>query len=61
MHFDHGLLAISVIMGYGVATISRLLKSVDLFCKRALQKRSYSAKGTYNVKEPKHRSHPIVV
>ena len=28
---------------YGVATISRLLKITDLFCKRALQKRLYSA------------------
>jgi len=27
---------------YGVATISRLLKSIGLFCKRALQKRRYS-------------------
>ena len=27
----------------GVATISRLLKIVGLFCKRALQKRLYSA------------------
>ena len=30
---------------YVVATISRLLKIVGLFCKRALQKRLYSAKG----------------
>ena len=37
---------------YGVATISRLLKIVGLFRKRALQKRRYSAKETY-------RSHPI--
>jgi len=28
----------------GVATISRLLKIIGLFCKRALQKRRYSAK-----------------
>jgi len=26
-------------MGYGVATISRLLKMIGLFCKRALSKR----------------------
>ena len=45
---------------YGVATISRLLKIVDLSCKRALQKRLYSAKKTYNFKEPINRSHPIV-
>jgi len=45
---------------YGVATISRLLKIIGLFCKRALYKRLYSAKETYNVKEPTNRSHPIV-
>jgi len=43
---------------YGVATISRLLK-IGLFCKRALQTRLYSGKGTYNFKEPTNRSHPI--
>jgi len=36
---------------YGVATISRLLKIVGLFCKRALQKRLYSAKETYNFRQ----------
>jgi len=34
------------VYGYGVATISRLLKIIGLFCKRALCKRRYSAKGT---------------
>jgi len=43
----------------GVATISRLLKITGLFCKRALQNRLYSAKETYDFKEPTHRSHPI--
>jgi len=43
----------------GVATISRLLKMIGLFCKRALQKRQFSAKETYNFKEPTNRSHPI--
>jgi len=38
------------------ATISTLLKIVGLFCKRALQKRLYSAKETYNFKEPTNRS-----
>jgi len=47
------------IFSYGVATISRLLKIIGLFCKRALQKRLYSAKETYNLKEPTNRSHPI--
>jgi len=45
--------------GYGVATISRLLKIISLFCKRALQKRQYSAKETCNFKEPTNRSHLI--
>jgi hypothetical protein len=44
---------------YGVATISRLLQIIGLFCKRALYKRLYSAKETYNLKEPTDRSHPI--
>jgi len=42
-----------------VATISRLLQIINLFCKRALIKRLYSAKETYNLKEPTYRSHPI--
>jgi len=48
------------ILRYGVATISRLLKIIGLFCKKALSKRRYSAKETYNFKEPTHRSQPIV-
>jgi len=44
---------------YGVATIGRLHKIISLFCKRALQKRMYSAEETYNFKEPTDRSHPI--
>ena len=44
---------------YGVATISRLLKMIGLFCKRALENRWYSAKETYHFKEPTNRSHPI--
>jgi len=44
---------------YEVATISRLPKNMGLFCKRALLKRQYSAKETYNFKEPTDRSHPI--
>jgi len=46
---------------YGVATISRLLKIICLFCKRALLKRRYSAKETYDFKELTNRSHPIHV
>ena len=33
---------------------------IGLLCKRALQKRRYSAKETYNFKEPTNRSHPIM-
>jgi len=35
-------------------------KVIGLFCKRALQKRLYSAKETYHLKEPTNRSHRIV-
>ena len=45
---------------YLVATISRLPKMIGLFCKRALQKRRYSAKEIYNFKEPTDHSHPII-
>ena len=44
---------------YGVASTSRLLKIIGLFCKRALLKRLCSTKETYNFKEPTNRSHPI--
>jgi len=44
---------------YVVATISRRLKMMGPFGKRALQKSLYSAKETYNCKEPTNRSHPI--
>jgi len=50
----------SLLRRYGVTTISRLLKSIGLFCKRALSKRRYCAKETCNFKAPTHRSHPIV-
>jgi len=43
-----------------VTTISRLLKIGGLFRKRALQKRLYSAKETYNFKEPTTRNHRII-
>ena len=42
-----------------VASISRLLNIIGLFCKRALQKRRYPAKETYDFKDPTNRSHPI--
>ena len=43
----------------GLATISKLLQITGLCCKRSLQKRLYSAKETYNCKEPTNRGHPI--
>jgi len=42
-------------MLYGVALIIRLLKIIGFFCKRALSKRLYSAKETYDFKEPTYR------
>jgi len=44
---------------YGMASISRLLNIIGLFGKRDLYNRRYSAKETYNFKEPTNRSHPI--
>jgi len=42
-----------------VASVSRIDKIVGLFYKRALEKRRYSAKETYNLIDPTDRSHPI--
>ena len=44
---------------YGVATISRLLKSIGLFCRISSVWKGSFAKETYNLKEPTNRSHPI--
>jgi len=44
-----------------VATISRMLKNIGLFCKRALQKRPIFCKETYIFKHPTNRSHPIFI
>ena len=44
---------------YWVATISRLLQIIGLFCERALWKRRYSAKETYNCKDLTNRSPSI--
>jgi len=43
---------------YDVATISRLLKCIGLFCKRVLKKRPDSAKETY-ISHHMHMSHDI--
>ena len=45
---------------YGVATISRLLKNIGLFCRISSLLQVSFAKETYNFKEPTSRSHPIV-
>jgi len=42
-----------------VALVSKIEKITGLFCKRALQKRRYSAKETYNLIDPANGSHPI--
>jgi len=44
---------------YGVATISRLLKIIGLFCRISSLLQGSFAKKTYNFKEPTNRSHPI--
>ena len=49
------------VCNYGVATISRMLKNIGLFCKRDLQKRPIFCKETYIFKHPTHRSRPIIV
>ena len=45
---------------YEVATIKEIDKIIGLFCKRALYKRRYSAKETYDFIDPTDRSHPIM-
>jgi len=44
---------------YGVATISRLLKIIGLFCRISFLLSGSFAKETYNFKEPTSHSHPI--
>jgi len=46
---------------HGVALVSKIDKIIGLFCKRALEKRRYSAKATYNFIDPINRSHPICI
>ena len=43
---------------YGVAMISKLLKMIS-FAQEPYKRDLYSAKETYNLKEPTNRSHPI--
>ena len=44
---------------YGVATISRLLKIIGLFCRISSLLQGSFAKETCNLKEPTNRSHHI--
>jgi len=44
---------------YGVASISRLLKIISLFCRISSLLLGSFAKETYNLKEPTSQSHPI--
>jgi len=46
-------------IGYGVASISRMLRNKGLFCKRALQKSPIFCKETYILKHPINGSHRI--
>ena len=45
---------------YGVATCSRLLKIIGLFCRLSSLLQGSFTKETYNFKEPTNRSHPIL-
>ena len=45
--------------GYGVTTISRLLKIIGLFCRISSLLYGSFAKETYDFKEPTTRSNPI--
>ena len=50
----------STCSSYGVATISRLLKIIVLFCRISFLLWGFFADETYDFKEPTNRSHPIV-
>jgi len=44
---------------YGMATVSRLLKNIRLFCRISSLLLGSFAKETYHFKEPNNRSHPM--
>ena len=46
------------ILLYGVASVSKIDWIVGLFCERALKKRLYFAKETYNLIDPTNSSQP---
>jgi len=58
--FTHKMCVKRPSTGYGVASISRLLKIIGVFCNRSILLQGSFAKETYNFKEPTHRSHPTV-
>ena len=48
-------------ISYGVATSSRLLKIIGLFCRISSLLMGSFAEEIYNFKEPTNRSHPISI
>ena len=58
--YVHVNIFMNIPFAYGVATISRIDQITGLFCKRALEKRGYSAIENYDFKEPTNRSHPVL-
>jgi len=58
-HIIWGDVICACVCGHGVATISRLLEIIDLFYKKVHLKRLYSAKESYDFKDPTNCSHPI--
>jgi len=54
-----GVPAIRNCTNYGVATISRLLKIIGLFCRISSLSLGSFAKETYHFKEPTNRSHQL--
>ena len=63
--FDRGNTSTIIVMAdtkgqcYGVATISRLIKIIGLFCRISSLLEGSFAKETYYLKEPTNRSHLI--
>jgi len=57
--YDYVLLLLT--LHYALASVSRIDKTIGVFCKRALYKRQHSAKETYNFFVPTDCRHPISV
>jgi len=60
-HYMCDIHVYSLQLSYGVASISRLLKVIGLFCRIESVLQGSFAKETCNFKEPTNRSHPIYV